>query len=224
MAAHPARATWSVWPLIFGVTLVAYGAAFAAVIAIGAGFTNHTGTPTPATVALVNVAAFIPTPTLPPTPTPHPPTPTPAPPTAPPSTPTPDPNVDFRVPLAASNTGTFGGQRVSILNITDDARPVTSSVRSVTGNKFITVEVLIENLGTAPVTLGKWQMRTTPGGDVSASVSTGFGTPLPTSDTVAPHAIVNGTLVFSVPIGARVTWIRYAPNPTARGALYFDAS
>lgn len=218
---------WSPWPYIFGVVLVAYSAAFASVIAIGAGFTKRGGTPTPVTVALVNVAAFAPTPTQtpePPTATPRPLTPTPRPPTAPPNTPTPDPNVDFRVPLSASNTGIFSGQRVVILGIFDDARSTTASARPIAGYKFVAIDVQVENLGDAPVTLGKWQMHTTPTGDFASSPVTGFGDPLPASGTVAPHAVIKGTIVFSVPATAHLTWIQYAPNPNAKGALYFDAA
>jgi len=224
---RPPRRQGSVWPYIFGVALVAYSAAFVAVIAIGAGFTSRDGTPTPATAALVNVAAFAPTPTWTPGPataTPLPATPTVPPPTAPPSTPTPDPNVDFRVPLSASNTGMLSGQRVAILGIADDARPATPTARPAAGYKFVTVEVLIENLSDVPVTLGRWQIRTTPGVDFVTSAVTGFGDPLPTGGTVAPHAIIQGVLVFSVPAAARVTWLKYTPNPSARGALYFDAT
>ncbi|HEY8291426.1 MAG TPA: DUF4352 domain-containing protein [Thermomicrobiales bacterium] len=218
---------WSLWPYIFGVVLVAYGAAFASVIAIGAGYTQRDGTPTPRTVALVNVAAFAPTPTQPPAPTtatPFPFTPTAGPPTALPNTPTPDPNVDFRVPLAASNMGVFSGQRVAILGISDDARSTTASARPIAGYKFVAVDVRIENLGDAPVTLGTWRMHTTPAGDFAISAVTGFGDPLPASGTVAPHAVINGTLVFSVPTNARLTWLQYTPNPNAKGALYFDAA
>ncbi len=227
------RRKWSLWPYIFGIVLIGYCAAFASVIAIGAGYTKRDGTPTPMTVALVNVAAFAPTltptPTQtpePPTATPRPPTPTlsPATPTPPPGTPTPDPNVDFRVPLAASNTGVFSGQRVAILGIIDDARSATASARPIAGYKFIAVDVQIENLGDAPVTTGKWQMHTTSGVDFATSAVTGFGTPLPDGGTIAPHAIAKGTLIFSVPATVRVTWLRYVPNANARGALYFDAS
>lgn len=224
------RRRWSPWPYIFAVVLIAYCAAFASVIAIGAGYTKRDGTPTPMTVALVNVAAFAPTPTQPPEPptaTPRLPTPTPPPATPtppPPATPTPDPNVDFRVPLSASNTGVFSGQRVAILGITDDARSVTASARPIAGYKFIAVDVQVENLGDAPVTLGAWQMHTTPTADFNTSAVTGFGNLLPVGGAVAPHAIVKGTLVFSVPATARVIWLRYALNPNARAALYFDTA
>lgn len=223
------RRRWSPWPYIFGVVLVAYCVAFASVIAIGAGYTKRDGTPTPMSVALVNVAAFMPTPTptrTPETPTaiPLPSTPTPKPPTALPSTPTPDPNVDFRVPLAASNTGVFSDQRVAILGISDDARSATASARPIAGYKFVAVDVQIENLGDAPLALGKWRMHTTPAGDFETSIVTGFGDPLPIGGTIAPHAIIKGALVFSVPTTARVAWLQYAPNPNARGALYFDAA
>ncbi len=223
------RRRWSPWPYIFGVILVAYGAAFVSVIAIGAGYTKHDGTPTPGAIALVNVAAFVPTPTRtpePPTATPLPatPTPLPLPPTTPPNTPTPDPNVDFRVPLAASNTGVFGGQRVAITGITDNAQSPTASARPVAGFKFITVEVLVENLGDAPVSLGAWHVHTTTAADFATSPITGFGDLLLAGGAVAPHALIKGVLVFSVPTNARVTWLQYAPNPNARGALYFDAA
>lgn len=223
---RPWRRAWSPWPYIFAVVLIAYSAAFVSVIAIGGGYTKRAGTPTPMTVALVNVAAFMPTPTQPPSPataTPPPSTATPQPP-PPPNTPTPDPNVDFRVPLAASNTGVLDGQRVAILGISDDARSTTASARPIAGYKFVAVDVQIENLSDAPVTPGKWQLHTTPTADYAPSPVTGFGDVLPTGNGIAPHVIIKGTLVFSVPTAARMTWLQYAPNPNAHGALYFDAA
>lgn len=215
----------SVWRYIFGVIVAAYTAVFASVIWIGAGFGAHTATPTPAAVTL---AFLSPTPTVRPTDVP---TSTPARPTAPPAPPTPtpvpptlapDPNVDFRVPLAASNTGSIQGQRVAILNITDDARSTAASARPIAGFKFVTVEVLVENTGDASTNLGRWQVHTNANADFSSSAVTGFGDPLATTALIAPRSLVKGVLVFSVPTSAKLTWIRYLPNPTFKGALYFD--
>jgi hypothetical protein len=222
-----ARRRRSVWQYIFGVIVAAYTIAFAAVIWIGAGFGKHVVTPTPASVALAYVS---PTPTVPPTlaptPTPLAPTATPIPPTPtrPPNTATPDPNVDFRVPLAASNTGNVQGQRVAILNITDDARSGTASARPIAGFKFVTVEVLVENTGDTPTNIGRWQVHTAPAGDYNTSAVTGFGDVLATTTPVAPRSIQRGVLVFSVPTNAKLVWIQYIPNPAYRGALYFDAA
>jgi hypothetical protein len=217
----------SPWQYIFGVIVIAYAAVLASVIWIGAGFGAPAATATPARVAL---AYLSPTPTAspPPAPTPTaaPPTapPTPPTPTPPPPTPTPDPNIDFRVPLAASNTGTIQSQRVAILGITDDARSPTTSARTVAGFKFVTIEVLVENTGDAPVNLGRWQVQTNANAVFGTSAVTGFGTPLPATTTVAPHAIVQGVLVFSVPTAAKLNWIQYTPDATHKGALYFDAT
>lgn len=215
----------SAWQYIFGAIVAAYTVAFAAVIWIGAGFGRHTVTPTPASVALAFVTAtptIAPTQPATPTATAPPPTHAPPPPTRPPPTPMPDPNVDFRVPLAASNTGTVQGQRVAILNITDDARSTAASARPVNGFKFVTVEVLVENTGDAPTNLGRWQVHTTPNGDYSASTVSGFGDQLLPSTPVPPRSIQRGVLVFSVPTNAKLVWIQYVPNPAYRGALYFD--
>lgn len=213
------------WQYIFGLLVAAYTAVFASVIWIGAGYGARVATPTPPAVTLAFVS---PTPTVRPTdvpsPTPARPTATPVPPTptAPPPTPTPDPNVDFRVPLAASNTGSVQGQRVAILGITDDARSPTASARTVAGFKFVTIEVLVENTGDVPASLGRWQVRTNANADFPNSAVTGFGDPLPPTTVIAPHSLVKGVLVFSVPTNAKLTWIQYVPNPAFRGALYFD--
>ncbi len=219
----------SAWWYVFGVVLIAYSVAFGAVIWIGAGYDKASGTPTPMTVALTTLLAttnpaVLAQPTLPPTPTVPPPTATPAPPTptAIPSTPTVNPNAEFRVPLSASNTGTFQGQRIAIMNITDDARPGTGNARPATGSKFLTVEVLIENLSDAPVSLGKWQVHTSTNADVAATAVNGFTDALPTSTTIAPRASIHGVVIFTVPTSAKITWIQYLPNPAFRGALYFD--
>ena len=217
----------SPWQYIFGVIVIAYAFVLASVIWIGAGFGAPAATPTPARVALAYLSPT-PTarPTAAPTPTAAPPTapPTPPTPTAPPPTATPDPNIDFRVPLAASNTGTIQSQRVAILGITDDARSPTASARTVAGFKFITVEVLVENTGDAPTSLGRWQVQTNANAVFGTSAVTGFGTPLPATTTIAPHAIIQGVLVFSVPTAAKLKWIQYAPDATHKGALYFDAA
>jgi hypothetical protein len=221
-----ARRRRSPWQYIFGVILAVYAVVFASVIWIGAGFGAPAATPTAVSVVL---AYINPTPTAQPTAAP---TSTAAPPTAPPATatpmpppptPTPDPNIDFRVPLAASNTGTIQSQRVAILGITDDARSTTASARTVAGFKFVTIEVLVENTGDTPVNLGRWQVQTNANAVFGTSAVTGFGTPLPAT-TVAPHAIVQGVLVFSVPTAAKLKWIQYTPDATHKGALYFDVT
>lgn len=217
----------SPWQYIFVVILVGYAALFASVIWTGAGFGARVATPTSVPAALAFVApTATPPPTAAPTATLSPPTVPPAPPTptVPRPTPTADPNVDFRVPLAASNTGTIQGQRVAILNITDDARSTTASARPVAGFKFVTVEVLVENTGDAPATLGRWQVHTNANADFASSPVTGFGDPLPAASPVAPRSIERGVLVFSVPANAKLAWIQYLPNPANKGALYFDAS
>ncbi len=220
-----ARRRRSPWQYIFGAILIAYAAVFASVIWTGAGFGAPAATPTAARVTLAYVS---PTPTAPPPPAPTPTTARPTTPPAPPSptplppSPTPDPNIDFRVPLAASNTGTIQTQRVAILGITDDARSGTASARPVAGFKFVTVEVLVENTGDTPANLGRWQVHTSANAVFGTSAVTGFGTPLPATTTVAPRAIIQGVLVFSVPTDAKLDWIQYIPDATHKGALYFD--
>lgn len=222
-----ARRRRSPWQYIFGVIVVAYAAVFASVIWIGAGLGARVATPTPRQVTLAYVN---PTPTVQPT---DAPTRTPAPsriPSAPPTpapqppTPTPDPNVDFRVPLAASNTGIVQAQRVAILNITDDARATNASARPIAGFKFVTIDVLIENIGDAPTNVGRWQVHTNANADFGMSAVTGFGDPLPATTPIAPQSLVKGTLVFSVPASAKLLWIQYIPNTASRGALYFDTA
>ena len=113
-------------------------------------------------------------------------------------------------------------QRVAILGITDDARSPTASARTIAGYKFVTIEVLVENTGDAPAPLGKWQVHTTANTVFGTSAVTGFGTPVPATSVIAPHAIIQGVLVFSVPTAAKLDWIQYLPDPTHKGALYFD--
>ena len=220
----------SFWPFLYGVVLLVYATAFLAVIWIGAGFGMH---PTPtAPVAAVIVGtptiAVVATPTAPPSPTPLAPTPTPTPmpprPTPIPPTPAPDPNVDVRVPLAVSNTGTLRGQKVTILNITDNARSSVASVRPVAGAKYITVEATVENVGDAPASPGRWQLRTADGTFVGSTALAGFGDPLPSTGILLPRAPLTGVVVFVVPANAKLGSIQYLPDPALRGALFFDAA
>lgn len=223
-AAKPRR---SPWQYVFAVTVAAYTAVFASVIWIGAGFGARSVTPTPAQLVLAYIS---PTPTTPPTQAPTPtaarPTVPPAPPTPkpPPPTPTPDPNTDVRVPLSASNTGMMQAQRVAILNITDDARSAAASARPIAGFKFVTVEVLIENIGDAPTNVGRWQVHTTTNADFGASNVSGFDESLPATAPIAPRSLIKGVLVFSIPANAKLAWIQYVPNAAFKGALYFDVA
>lgn len=215
----------SAWAYVYGIVLVVYLAAFIAVVWIGAGFGKHTAS-SDALVAAepIVVATATGPPTVVPTLTPQP-TATAAPPTATPriATPTPDPNAEFRVPLSASNTGTLQGHRVSILNITDDAKPSTPTARVPAGMKYIAIEVRIENMADIPVVLGAWKLHATAGNEYSMTFVNSFSELLPASTTLAPHASLMGIIVFSVPTNTKIGWLQYFPTPANRGALYFDA-
>lgn len=214
----------SAWAYVYGIVLIVYIAAFMAVVWIGAGFGKQAASPNAPVAAepIVVATATVP-PTVVPTPTPRP-TATAAPPTATPrtATPTPDPNAEFRVPLSASNTGTLQGHRVSILNITDDAKPSTPTARVPAGMKYIAIEVRVENMGDAPVVLGAWKLHATAGNDYSMTFVNSFGDLLPASTILAPRASLMGMIVFSVPTNTKIGWLQYFPTPANRGALYFD--
>lgn len=228
---RPSRRTRALWGVFFGVLIAAYAVAFVAVIVRAAGFRSDAPVITAVPGTLVGAGTLssadatatanrgrdiaTPVPTIPPTPAPPTPTPVPPPPTP---TPTPNPDTDFRVPLAASNTGSVHGYEVVILNITDNA---AGAVRPRAGFKYIAIEASIANQTTNPMPPGAWGIRTVQGQDYDISRVGGFGTPLPAA-LIAPNARVSGVVAFEVPIDAKLKWIRFHPTQFPKGDLFFD--
>jgi hypothetical protein len=232
----PSKQTRLLWGIFFGVIVTAYSVAFVAVIVRAAGFGGGPSQITPVPGTVVASGALSPanatataigardiatpaptaTPITPPTP---PPTPT-ATPVRPTDTPTPSPDIDFRVPLSASNTGVIHGYEVSILGISDNA--TGTGTRAKAGNKYIAIEVSIANQTANPMPQGAWLIETTAGQDYDISRSTVVGTPLPAAQ-LQGSARVSGFVVFEVPANAKLKWIRFHAPQFPQGDLFFDA-
>jgi hypothetical protein len=229
----PSKQTRVLWGVFFGVIIAAYSIAFIAVITRAAGFSGGSiqitvvpGTPVGGSVispsdatATVVSARDIATPSPTSTPTPEPPTPTatPIPPTSPP---TPNPDIDFRVPLSASNTGMVHGYEVAILGITDNA--TGTGARPKAGNKYIALEVSIANQTANPMPQGAWTLRTTAGQDYDISRSVLVGPPLPATP-LPGNARISGFVVFEVPQNAKIATIHFHSPQFPKGDLFFDA-
>lgn len=231
-AYEPSRQTRVLWGIFFGVIIAAYSIVFIAVIARAAGLSGGDvavaslpgtviaggGVVPVDTTATVMAARDIatPPPTSTPTPTSVPPTPTSVPPTP---IPTPNQDIDFRVPLSASNTGTIHGYEVAILGVTDNATGTGARPRA--GNKYIALEVSIANQTPNPMPQGAWFLQISGGPEFDISRSVVIGTPLPATP-LPGNTRVTGFVVFEVPQNAKVSSIRFHAPQFAKGDLFFD--
>ena len=144
---------------------------------------------------------------------------------------TPAAGAGARVPLAPNAAGTVQAgrvaQRVTIIRLTDNAKDSSGlNPPSRASNKYVTIEVILANTGTAPLlrSATAWRVQTTAGDEAPDTIPTGLGQPLEFS-TLAPGATLQGVVAFEVPASATVRWIRYRYTDGATvGDLYFDVA
>jgi hypothetical protein len=135
---------------------------------------------------------------------------------------------DVHVPFANGSSGTVtttGSKihKVTIVSIDDNAKSTNQFSQPKAGNRFVAVQVLVENPGTSEISPGDWKLHATSGNEYDRTFVASVGQELPAS-SLTPGAKTQGTIVFEIPIDAKVQWVRYDPNTFAKGDLYFDAT
>jgi flagellar basal body-associated protein FliL len=135
---------------------------------------------------------------------------------------------DVHVPFANGSSGTVtttGSKihNVTIVSIDDNAKSTNQFSQPKAGNRFVAVQVLVENPGTSEISPGDWKLHATSGNEYDRTFVASVGQELPAS-SLTPGAKTQGTIVFEIPIDAKVQWVRYDPNTFAKGDLYFDAT
>lgn len=130
---------------------------------------------------------------------------------------------DVRVPLQANSSGTFKQgvgltkTRITILSITGFQPTPTT-----TGTREVTIEVLIENSGRLSVSAEPWKLRGSDGQEYDRSFPAGVNN-LPTNFRLSSGSSIRGTVAFTIPADASVSWLRYGPHLPLNPYLYFDA-
>jgi len=134
---------------------------------------------------------------------------------------------DVHAPFTNGATGTVkaagqSSQKVTVVSITDNARSTNPLLAPKPGNRYIAVQVIIENVGNSEISPGTWTLHTTADLEVDRASARGIGQDVPSSGLFSGGK-AQGTIVFEIPANARVKWVRYAPTEFATGSLYFDA-
>lgn len=126
----------------------------------------------------------------------------------------------------SSGTITTSGpktHKVTIVRIDDNAKSTNQFSQPKAGNRFVAIEVLVENAGNTEISPGEWKLHTTSGNEYDRAFVASVGQEL-SSSSLTSGAKTQGTIVFEIPTDARVQWLRYDPNTFSKGDLYFDAA
>jgi hypothetical protein len=113
--------------------------------------------------------------------------------------------------------------KITIVKITDDAQSDNQFLQPDAGNKYWAVEVLHEAVGDKAVRSGTWKLRTADGFEYDQEFVTDIGTSLDPIYELTPGGKKQGVIVFQIPEGAQIEWLRFDPNQFMRDDLYFDA-
>ena len=142
----------------------------------------------------------------------------------------PDMGGDVHVPLAVGSSGTIAPegngskkQKVTILQIVDDAQPDNGFGRPGPGKKYWAMEVEVENLGTKEVSSLDWKIRDTNDVETDRSYFVDIDPQLESYSDLTPGGKVRGWVVFEISADAQPKWVRADPNPFLAHDLYFDA-
>ena len=135
---------------------------------------------------------------------------------------------DTRVSFAEGTSGiveTAGGvtNKVTIDRVIDPAVSDNQFEQPNPGNHFITIAVTIENAGERETTGGDFLLRTVEGFEYDLTFVSGIGA----GDLNYLQGLTSGgkttsVLAFEVPDGSVIEWLKFDPNPFAKGDLYFD--
>ena len=136
---------------------------------------------------------------------------------------------DVHVPLAVNSSGEIAPEgndgrrsKVTILEITDNARSTNQFSQPAAGKKYWAVQVQVEATGSQEVTSLDWKLRDSKDFENDRRFVAGLGESLDAGG-LTPGGRRQGWVVFEIDADAGPKWLRADPNPFLKNDLYFDA-
>jgi hypothetical protein len=135
---------------------------------------------------------------------------------------------DVHLPATSGSTGKVvytdnsSSGAITFVRFVDPAKSTNQFEQPQAGNKYVAMEVIIQNTGTVDVSLSVYPylLRATDGFEYPGDQESGVGQPI-TTDRLTPGGKRQGFVVFEVPSGAKPKFVRYKPDG-AKYAIYFD--
>jgi hypothetical protein len=135
---------------------------------------------------------------------------------------------DVRVSLAEGSSGTVETalgvkNKVTIDAITDPAVSTNQFEQPQAGYHYVTFALTIENVGERETTGVDVILRATDGTEYEQTFATGVGaTDLNTLQSLTSGGKTTAVVAFEVRDGTEFEWLKFDPNPFAKGDLYFE--
>lgn len=131
------------------------------------------------------------------------------------------PGSDRHFELAQGRTGTVTTAGGAEVRVAITVLPERGDV----GDRTLTVTLTTANAGSVLLPIGQFTLHMLDGRVVQPSDSVGAG---PGYSSGVPGVLMPGekssaSLVFQLPEGAEIRWLKFDPDPTTHGDLYFDA-
>lgn len=136
---------------------------------------------------------------------------------------------DVHVAYAEGSSGTVTTaanvkNHVTITKITDPAQSTNQFEQPAAGKHYMSIAVTVQNVGISETTGGDFKLRGTDGTEYGNTFVSGVGA----SDLAFLQGLTSGgrtdaVIAFEVADGQKVQWLKFDPNPFAKGDLYFDA-
>jgi hypothetical protein len=130
---------------------------------------------------------------------------------------------DVRVPLRAASAATADKERVTVVDFTDNPPATDTTGKPRDGYRYVVLTVVIENADSHERTPGQWKLHTADNFEYNDSITSRFGPTIPYI-SLTSGGKTQGTVVFEIPSGATIQWIKYDPSAATNQDLYFDAS
>jgi len=135
---------------------------------------------------------------------------------------------DIHVPAVSGTTAvTFDKDdsnttKISFVRLLDPAKSTNQFEQPAAGNKYVALEVIVENIGNGDVYLSTspYILRATDGFEYHGTTESGVGQPI-SIDRLTAGGKRQGFVVFEIPLAARTQFVRYKPDVT-KYAVYFD--
>lgn len=110
---------------------------------------------------------------------------------------------DVHAAFANSSSGTVTTSgpkthKVTLVRIDDNAKSTNQFSQPKVGNRFVAIQVVVENPGNSEISPGEWKLHTTSGNEYDRTFVASVGQEL-SSSSLTPGAKTQGTIVFEIP-------------------------